>query len=82
MEGCLRGLSTAAKEPDSFVTARAAQLLHEVQALLRAYPRHNASDPSLQSGMDDLRAKFKTLLATLGLLQELYPRDAQPSLDF
>lgn len=73
-KGALDTLRDLSEKDAAFLTPKAGKLLQDVMALVAAFPKDDPQDPNLQTAMDAIRAKFKALLSTLGVLQDFFPR--------
>jgi hypothetical protein len=81
LSGCLSGIEAMGKANPDFLSARSQKLLAEAMEQLRRFPRASPQDPALQGAMDGLQSKFKSLVASLGVLPE-FLSGQQPSLEF
>jgi hypothetical protein len=81
LSGCLSGIEAMGKADSDFLNARSQKLLTEAIEHLQRFPCASPQDPALQGALDELQAKFKALIASLGALPEFLSRE-QPTLEF
>lgn len=72
--GCLATLQQLGAKDDALLSEKATRLIAEASELVHTFPRDDPQDSELQSKMDAIRAKFKLLLATIGVLQDFFPK--------
>jgi hypothetical protein len=80
--GCLSTTRAVAAQDPTVLSQRTLHLLREAEGLVQQYPRGDPTNSELQTAMDKIRSKFKKVLASLGILGDIYPRDDKPTTDF
>jgi hypothetical protein len=75
-------MKALSKMDHTFLKSKAVQLLDDTLALVQQFPKLDPQDATLQTAMNEIRAKFKLLVASLGFLHDFYPRQTRETLIF